>query len=154
MADSRPVKQVLDWRRLIALLATVWGSAAISVSVACLAFQRTDQLLPALTIGIASLLIALLSSAPIAFFAGDLQRPAVASRFVHAALLGSALRFSLTIILVVILDKTGTTPRQTIGLWAIFWYSLLMATELVPVAEISTGGRLSFKRSTEEPGAR
>ncbi|MEX0824517.1 MAG: hypothetical protein WD119_00040 [Pirellulaceae bacterium] len=154
MGQSHHRKQVLHWRGLSGLVGTVWGLATVSVCLVCLAIQRTDQLVLSLAIGTASLLIALVAIAPLARCAGDLRRPAMAGRFIYAALLSSALRLSMTVMLVVILDKTGTAPRQTTGLWAIFWYSLLMATELVPVADISTGGRLSFRRSPEEPGAR
>jgi len=105
-------------------------------------------------VGIVSLLIAGLAHWPLSRFAGDLGEGGEATRFVGAALLASSLRLSLTLLLVVVLDKTGTAPRQTIGLWAIFWYSLLMAAELVPVATISTGGRLFGKRSIEEAGPR
>jgi hypothetical protein len=154
MASSDSLPHAFSGRRWLGLTLRVWGAGCIVMTLLCGATGQWGQWSTGGQVGLVSLLIAGLAHWPLRRFARDLGAGGEATRFVAAALLASSLRLSLTLMLVVVLDKTETAPRQTIGLWAIFWYSLLMAAELVPVATISTGGRLFGKRSIEEPGPR
>lgn len=51
-----------------------------------------------------------------------------------AMMVSLAVRSSLTILFVILMSNWGTAPRQTVGLWTIFWYATLLATEVIVVA--------------------
>ena len=120
--------------RLVATSALVWLLASVVVAALGWSIGWPSQWHLVLLIGLLSLVVAILSTAPL-----HVVR-AAGTRFIPAAVLASTtVRLCLTVALAVGLSEMEMAPRQTIGLWAILWYALMMMAELSSVIRYSVG---------------
>jgi len=129
------VASVAVWCVLAGGVLAVGASQAVAI----------DPVLGQLVGGV-SLAIALFSVLPLAVARqGSLRQQG--AQVTGGVISSLALRSSLTILFLILVWKTGSAPRQTVGLWTIFWYATLLTTEVVVVVRFL--GTRSVQRVTE-----
>ncbi len=123
-------------RRIAAASVAVWCGVAGGLMVIDSAALLSLNHALAQGLGVVSIAIALLSIWPLSIAARGSQQQQ-AAQMLAGVMLSLALRSSLTILFAILMWKFASAPRQTVGLWTIFWYATLLATELVVVVRFA-----------------
>lgn len=134
MFTLTPSQRFPEPGRLVATSALVWLIASAVVAGLGWSIGWPSQWGWALLLGLLSLVVAIVSAAPLHFV-----RAGGAELIPAAVLASTTMRLCLTVVLAVGLSEMEMAPRQTIGLWAILWYALMMTAELSSVIRYSVG---------------
>ncbi|QDS91336.1 hypothetical protein FF011L_00650 [Roseimaritima multifibrata] len=123
---------MVDPRRVAVATVTVWmllagGLLAMESATGAVVGHTLAQIVGGISLGIALLGIVPLRMACRGAAAGE------STSVMAGVMMSLSLRSSLTIFFLILAWKTGMAPRQLVGLWAIFWYASLLATEVVVV---------------------
>lgn len=117
------------------LLLAIFGAFAIC-AVILLALQIATGIDLALgwLVGAVSLVIAMLSVVPLVFARTGVRQRA-GGVVAAGIMLSMAIRFSLAFIFLIFVWNWQLAPRQSVGLWGIFWYYAFLLAEIFVFAQ-------------------